>query len=275
MLAWRAVVIAVLWAAVLGGGITGLVKLNESAQRLLDTGTNVTGTVLRVSEPAKGPWTIEVAYPVGGSTRTAGISLDSQRRFTPGQPVTVIYDPADPGRVRTPQDDNVNQPLEGTFVAAAVTALVGTPLAGAAAVGWFRRHRAVRRTGWHAASVRVSETGRSARLITVDYLAGGSISLLPAAYKTPRVRWSRAQPAWVGGEAAAMVVLFRRGQGERPRPVPAKAKGPRSESRVARVTVPKGRSREKRAAWFLAVLVPTAITAGSLIRRRRAARRGR
>ncbi|HET6502945.1 MAG TPA: DUF3592 domain-containing protein [Amycolatopsis sp.] len=268
--AWRAVVIAVLWAAVLGGGITGLVEVNESAQRLLETGTRVTGTVLRESEPDKGPWTIEVSYRAGEVTRTAEISLDSHRRLTPGQPVTVTYDPSDPGRVRTPQDSNVSEPLEVTFVAAAITALFAAPLSAAAAVGWFRRHRAVRRSGWHAASVLVTEWGR-ARLITVDYLAGGAITLRAVGYKRPRAR-RRARQAWIGGAAAAMVVLLPREQGERPRLVPAKARAPRSESSVASTSVPKGRSGEKRAAWLLAVMLPVAITAASLVRRRRISR---
>jgi hypothetical protein len=267
VLAWRAAAIAMLWVAVLAGGIVGLDQLSQAAQRLLETGITVTGTVRAESTPNKGSWTIDVQYPAGGTSRTAKIVLDSNRRYTPGQPVIVNYDPGDPGHVRTPQDKNINQALLALSIVGIVLAAVGIPVSLRAAAGWLRRYRAVVRTGWHAASVRVTRMTRTRPFIAVTYSGGGDIALqaVSSTHVTPHAARSRPRQAWVGGQARAMVVLFPREGRKYPYTVPARAQSPRRISPARKAAAPARRNHRKYAA---SLLIPAAVIAMVVARRR-------
>jgi hypothetical protein len=91
-LAWRAAGIAGLWVAALVIGIVGVYQLSQAAERLLDTGTKVTGWVHAVT--GRGASKVYVDYPVGNTERRLVLT---SHEYHLGQPVTVIYDPADPG----------------------------------------------------------------------------------------------------------------------------------------------------------------------------------
>ncbi|WP_236796947.1 DUF3592 domain-containing protein [Amycolatopsis sp. GM8] len=229
VLAWRASGIVVLWLTVLAVGIVGLDQLSRSAQHLLDIGTRVTGTVLDVSRPAKGYWTIDVRYPGGAGPRTAVIYLDVNREIEPGQEITVVYDPADPARVRTLDDENSNQFLVSAFVIPLLVALVVLPFAVAAAAGWFFRRRSVRRTGWHRADVVVTRVYRGSDKITATYPDGSEVELRSAisTHSASRRAGIRPQRAWIGGEAKTMVMLFPGDETRKPYAAPVSAKKPR------------------------------------------------
>lgn len=201
-----------LWLAVLVGAIIGMNALSGEALRLLDTGTKSTGTVLAFADPAKAPWTIDVKYVADGSPRTAEIVLDRHREFSPGQTITVVYDPADPGHVRTLDDENSNQGLTALCMIPAIAALVGIAFSLRSAVSWFRRHCAVRRTGWQRASVIVEGTDRAA-LLTVRHADGRELSLKPTgmtrSVPSP-VKAGTPQQVWAGGKGRKMTLLFRR-----------------------------------------------------------------
>jgi hypothetical protein len=225
-MAWRAAGITALWVAVTVAAIIGLGRLWQSSQRLLDTGTKVTGTVYDSSLTAGG--SIDVSYPVGGVMMTAHIKLSSKRSFAQGAKVEVFYDPAEPTRVRTADDAN-DSPFMGMFFVPLGAALFGFPFAAVATTGWFRRHHAVRRTGWHPASVRAVKFGSSLPTIYVRYTAGGGgeITMRSVASTHGAMRLARDKPhlAWIGGEDRAMVVLFPRDDGKRPYAVPARSEG--------------------------------------------------
>ncbi|MGW4128813.1 hypothetical protein [Amycolatopsis japonica] len=121
--------------------------------------------------------------------------------------------------------------------------IFGIPLAfgsvggSTALVGWNRRARSVRKTGWHKAKVVDIEVfeGRAAPLpvISIGFEDGSTIRLRTimstygAAYQAGR----RNVEAWVGGEDTAMVVLFEHGRFRKGLyPVPVKAIGPRTTS---------------------------------------------
>ncbi|MFI6305888.1 hypothetical protein ACIBCH_28755 [Amycolatopsis thailandensis] len=102
-------------------------------------------------------------------------------------------------------------------------------------VGWDRRAKSVRKTGWYAAKVIDIEVFRANDLrlpaISVGFEDGStigfssSLSTYDAGYRAGR----RCLEVWVGGEDAAMVVLFENGRFRKGLyPVPVKAVGPRT-----------------------------------------------
>lgn len=216
--AWRAVGIAMLWLIPIAGGTIGASGISGAARHLLDTGTRVTGTVVAESTPYKGAWSIDVRYPVAGSEHTATITLGPKRGFTAGQLVTVIVDPADPGRVRTEADGNTSGGLMALCIGSAIVGSVGVLGSWAAVARWHRRHAAVRRTGWRSASVSVTRMPKRRAVMTVRY-PGGESSRLCDVFSSHVAPKAPAQ-AWVGGGGKAMVVLFAR-PGKRPLAVPA------------------------------------------------------
>lgn len=221
---WRALGITVLWLAVFAGTIAGIDQVERNAQQLLDAGTRVTGTVLDVYRPAKGSWSIDVRYPDGAGSRTATVDLDSHREIKTGDQLTVVYDPADPARVRTLDDTNEN-PLGTVLLAAGLVAsLMGITLAFTAGVGWLGRHRSVRHTGWHRADVVVSPVHGRRTTITATYPDGTGILLRGAFSTHDAARRAKFRKAWIGGEATRMVVLF---HSRKPYAVPTRAMGPR------------------------------------------------
>ncbi|GHE91339.1 hypothetical protein GCM10017786_24720 [Amycolatopsis deserti] len=199
-------------------------RITGEERELLETGTRVTATVVTATQPRRGDGTIEVTYPVGDTRRAALIELDTTQRFQPYQQVLVIYDPADPGRVRTLDDTNTDPVRLSMFVVPGLAGLAGTPVAAFAAVSWLRRYSSARRTGWHPASVVVTPVGR----VFASYAEGGEIELSGGLSTRQPTRFESAErrPAWVGGEGTWMTVLFPRDGGKSPYAIPARASTP-------------------------------------------------
>ncbi|MEA5364731.1 DUF3592 domain-containing protein [Amycolatopsis sp., V23-08] len=216
----RAFVIALFWAGVLAGCAVGLELVGYSADALLATGARTGGEVQRVVDPRSGDGapSMWVRYVAGDTALTEEIVRDTDRRYRPGEKVTVVYDRDDPARVRTVEERNENQDGVGFLVVPLLLAFVGLPWSLVAAGGWARRYRAVRATGWRAASVTVVpdypvRRGRHAPDIHVRY-PGGTGLTLRAASSTHGATSLKDRPerrAWVGGWGSAMVVLVPRG----------------------------------------------------------------
>jgi hypothetical protein len=225
----RAAVLCLAWVAAFLLGVGGFVLMDESAQRLLADGVRTPGTVVDVHNPRKGTPTITVQYRRGGALWEAGISRDSELDYTPGQRVTVIYDPADPGHVRTTEEPNDNALL--TFFSGALVVGGGLliPFAAVAAVRWRRRHRAVRESGWRHGLATVSQPTSQRAEIIVRYRDGTRITLKAAmSTHTPVSGTFYDVRVWVGGEGRDMVVLLPRGRIRNgPHAVPVYADGPR------------------------------------------------
>ncbi|KAA9158767.1 hypothetical protein FPZ12_022175 [Amycolatopsis acidicola] len=217
VLAWRAVAVAVLWLLPISGGALGLNRLSATAQHLLDTGTKVTATVMSAAQPPKGQWSIVVRYEGGGVERTATVLLSDKRKV--GPQITVLVDPADPGHVRTPEDDNVDDNLRALFIGAMIAGAVGVACSAMAVRGWSRRYAAVMRTGWRSASVAVHKAPRTSTTITACFPEGETLQLreTPSTHNSPR----KPRHAWIGGHGTAIVVLYGRDD-KRPLPVPAR-----------------------------------------------------
>ena len=229
--AWRTAALVLVWMALAGSGITGLVQLGKAADELLATGARTTGEVVSVSYGTRGRMTFRVRY----GTRTAEIARDSKDSYAVGEKVTVIYDRADPDRVRTTKEANESRFAVSLGIISIVAGALGTVLAVWAAVGWWLRARAVAATGWRNATVDIvrvfARDGRAVKRpppeIHVRYREGTGIVLraVSSTHGANALADFTDRLAWVGGWGRHMVVLFPNGP-RRPGPyaVPAYAK---------------------------------------------------
>jgi hypothetical protein len=226
----RAILICVAWVAALLLGASGFVLMNEAGQRLLDQGDRTAGIVASVDTARRGTSTITVQYLRRGIVRTAEINRDSDRDYAAGQGVTVVYDPADPERVRTLDERNDNKFVTwGAYLLISV-ACVMIPLSAVAARGWQRRHRAVRTSGWRAGTAHVSHHPKQRAEIAVKYRDGSRITLKAATstHTPPDFGEHRGVPVWVGGAGRNMVVLLRHSKSRNAlHAVPVSAANPR------------------------------------------------
>ncbi|MEC3977787.1 hypothetical protein [Amycolatopsis sp. H20-H5] len=144
-----------------------------------------------------------MGFPVGGSGTYAEIPA-GLRKYHSGEDVDVVYDPADPTHARTVEEVNTDRFMTLFLIPLAPLATV-TYFAGRSAAGWFRRHRAVPRTGWHPASALVRRMYWSSPLLVVTYPRAGEIALwgVPSAHRAPRYETDEPQRAWVGGPLRA------------------------------------------------------------------------
>jgi len=246
-LALRSLGLVVLWVVVLAGVVAGAVAMGTAADHLLKTGVRVSGEVLGAYRHSKGEDTLHVAYRVGyGDLRFADITWDSDREYTKGQQITVIYDRADPGRVRTIDETNDDPVWMWGLAIGMIAGVSGLVFSLFAAVNWRRRHRAVSATGWRIASVTVVpdypvRRNRHMPDIEVAYRDGTRITLraVTSSHGSVPLKHEKNRRAWIGGTDRDMVVLFPHGRW-RPPPyaVPAYALNLRSGAEAAAAPVP-------------------------------------
>ncbi|WP_370643397.1 DUF3592 domain-containing protein [Amycolatopsis sp. DSM 110486] len=217
-----------MWCLVSAGGLIAVLGVLHSADTLLATGTRVPGTVVSVATPPKGTRWIDVSYRADGRTLTERVDRSSTAAYTPGERVTVVFDPADPARVRTTAEDGLSENGLGFAWIGVGLVLLCSLVAAAGAVGWSRRSRAVRRTGWQegtATVVLAPFTGRGVNppYLHVRPLSGEAVRLraVPSTHGARFLRTYTDRPAWLGGTGSASVILFRHGCGEAPYAVPA------------------------------------------------------
>lgn len=211
-IARRAAALVLAWAALFAGGVVGANAADQAAAGLLATGVRTDGLVLSVEDPVKGTPSMWVRYHSPGASWTEEIVRDSDRVYHVGDTLTVVYDPADPARVRTLGERNENQVLVGFSVMALLVSFVGLPIAVKAAVGWRGRARAAARTGWRIAEASVEPDVFHRRLpeIRVRYRDGTGLVLRCAlSFRGPGdLAGQGFRRAWIGGWGRRMVVLF-------------------------------------------------------------------
>jgi hypothetical protein len=278
----RSVGLVLVWLAVLAGVVGGVAAMSASADHLLKTGVRVTGEVLGVYKHSRGDDTIHVAYPVDyyGHLRFADIVWDSGRPYTKGQQITVIYDKADPTRVRTLDETNDDQTWSWVLVIGLVAGVSGLVLSVIATVNWRRRSRAVLATGWRIASVTVVpdypvRRNRHMPDIDVEYRDGTRITLRAAtsSHGSVPLKHEPNRRAWIGGTDRDMVVLFPHGRWrEPPYAVPAYALNLRAAPQPAAAPIPETPEQvaqmKRTIRWFLIAVVGwyvTLIAAGAVL----------
>jgi hypothetical protein len=194
----RATGFAVGWAVVFAAGFTQLSLVTAAAEDLLHTGFHEIGEVVSVRH-SRGTTYIEVSH----GNRTDVLVRDSDRDYRVGEEVIVIYDPADPARVRTADESNEDDSQLALGIVPMLAALFGLPFSIGLAAGWRRRLRAVERTGWRRARV-------SDEQVKLDSeFRDGSVVALRRSWAllalSPSAGWKNRQ-VWVGGWGKTMVV---------------------------------------------------------------------
>lgn len=230
----RSVVVFGAWIGVLLTGASGFVLLDHTGQRLLDTGQRVAGAVESVHEARRGSSSITVSYVADGTRRTVRIYRDwnSDVAYAPGQTVTVVYDPADPGSVRTLAERNDNQLVVWSVVLVITAAFLGIPFSALSMWGWRARYRAVRATGWRAGTADIVQERKKPAMMVVMYRDGSTIHLRTTSCTLRRAPGGQlsAVPVWVGGTDQYMViVLSDNGRSGRLLALPVKADAPRQD----------------------------------------------
>ncbi|MEU0794953.1 DUF3592 domain-containing protein [Amycolatopsis sp. NPDC005961] len=223
----RATAFAAGWAAVFAAGLTQVALVDTAADDLLATGFHEPGVVVGVFHNPKGTSHIRVSH----GDRTDELVWHSNRDYHVGERVVVIYDPADPARVRTADEQNEDQAQLSVGMVPVLAALFGLPFSIGAAAGWWRRIRAVERTGWRQAGVTDHQWGgRQGGYLDAEFRDGTAVALRRSwafLRLSPSAGWKNKQ-AWVGGRGKAMVV----GTVDRPYVLAVHAiRGPVSRSR--------------------------------------------
>jgi hypothetical protein len=200
----RATGFVVGWAVVLAAGFTDVALVSAAAEDLLDTGFHEPGVVVGVFHHSKGTSYIRVSH----GDRTDDIVWESNRDYQVGEQVIVIYDPADPARVRTADEPNEGEVRLGVGVVPILAALFGLPFSIGVAAGWRRRLRAVERTGWRRAGVSDEQVELHA-----GFRDGTAVALRRSwalLALSPSAGWKNKQ-GWVGGWGKSMVVGLENG----------------------------------------------------------------
>lgn len=228
----RAAAFGVIWLACFAAGVLVFVAADNAAQRLLETGTRVPGQVVKVQRGTINTILVRFRPAGGGDVRVVSIARDSTRDYAADDQVTVVYDPADQTRIRTTEERNLD--TRSSWAPAVVlfaAAVLGMPFVVMAAAGWRRRYRAVRATGWRAATAtrmayRREGSGRLIVVIEVEYPDCGTADLKPvSSLRGALGPVGKAWPVWIGGRDADMVVLYPRGRWrDKPLAVPVEQK---------------------------------------------------
>lgn len=201
----RATGFAVGWAVVFAAGFTYFALVVAAADDLLHTGFHEIGEVVGVYHNPKGTSHILVSH----GSRTDELVWESDRAYRVGEEVIVIYDPADPSRVRTADEPNAGEFRLALGIVPMLAALFGLPFWIGRAAGWRRRIRAVERTGWRRAGVTDDQLGGSqGRYLDAEFRDGTDVTLRRSwafLRLSPSAGWKNKQ-AWVGGWGKAMVV---------------------------------------------------------------------
>ncbi|MEC3980046.1 DUF3592 domain-containing protein [Amycolatopsis sp. H20-H5] len=210
----RNLVLILLCLLGIGGASALSARLDEQAGELLRIGTRVPGTVVDVHKPSKSDWYIEVRYRASGVERTADVTLDTyDGGYRTGDPVVVVYDPADPARLRT--DRERNEPGFPNLVVGGsiLLFLLALPFLTLAVVNWRRRRVAIRRAGWRRGVARTDRWNKREPVeIRVRFDTGDDASFVAlrttmAAVPRKLVKASKLR-VWVGGDGRALVVVF-------------------------------------------------------------------
>lgn len=223
--AWRAVLIGFACLPAVALGAWWNFDLNDSAARLLQDGIRVPGHVAAVWQ-SKGNSFLRVYYGAGGRMMDYTFRQDSDVSYVVGQAVTVVYDPADPTRIRTLKEKNVGE--AGIVGATAILAgFGGMTWSVIVATGWLTRHRRARLTGWREVNVvRATRLREKTRMLLVLEFADRSVIVLrptsSSAFVAGQADGELSGPVFVSGTDRAMTVLVPR-EGKRPQVIAAGA----------------------------------------------------
>ncbi len=203
-------------ACILTITIVYIAMIESGAQQLLKGGARTPGVVLAYRSLPRLGGEYAVEYAVRGHARIGIISETSQRRRR-GERIVVIYDPANPGRIRTLQE--VNDMSHGVAVLIAFALVFGAGLI-LATIGALRHalhwHLILSKQSWQAYRVTDPPTWRRRRGapppgITLARVRDDSAESLTLRLGTT-ARWRTAKlkaapVVWLAGDPQSKVVI--------------------------------------------------------------------
>ncbi|WIX78544.1 hypothetical protein QRX50_45575 [Amycolatopsis carbonis] len=195
---WRAAAAATAWFLIIPVAVTVISLLHNRSTWLIDHGTKVEGRVVAVYTPVRSAPTITVDYPVGDVLAQAVINRDSDDEYVENERVQVYYDPADPQRVRTDDEENVSNVGTAFVVIPVVLALLVFPWLIAYALGWARRRRSARKSGWEPVTAVVFGSSGGYQLLRLDLPGGARLAVRTVAAVRGRYSFLRNGPVEAG-----------------------------------------------------------------------------
>lgn len=213
------------WVGVLLVAVGLFMLLERNGQDLLDRGTRVPGTVESTHRVRAGNAWIMVRYSRDGVERTDRINRNSDFEYSPGQTVTVVYDPADPDLVRTLEERNDNRLVDAAAYILVGFGCIALSWGVVAAVRWRKRYLGVRTTGWRSARANIKQPLKGTAKINVTFRDHSTLALQATGFRGLSKVSMNDVPVWIGGADRHMVLLLREGETLRAKPV--KATSPR------------------------------------------------
>ncbi|MEU4673689.1 DUF3592 domain-containing protein [Amycolatopsis sp. NPDC023774] len=210
---WRAVGLAVLCALVVPASALGIGWQGLRADWLLDHGDEVTGKVVAVDTPRDGDGTptVTVSYTAAGVPEQAEINRDSDRDYEVGEPVSVFYDPDDPARVRTADEQNVGDGWMAVFSIPLIFVVILLPWTITLAVGWARRRRLAGRTGWRPVRVQAYDPADHAQVVRFSVGGRRVAARTTSLTRVPPAEGNRRAGAKVAGSGRRFVLVLPNG----------------------------------------------------------------
>jgi len=135
---WRSLLLLAAGLLLLAGWAGGVLEVRQTTAALLANGDRAAGVVVDVAG-GSGPERISVKWTAGEQgVRTGDVWVHGSHSYRSGESVTVVYDPANPDRVRTDLEKNLPPVFDSGLL---LLAICGLAAATAGAVGLVRRSR--------------------------------------------------------------------------------------------------------------------------------------
>lgn len=177
-----------------------LISLASDRQDLLvREGVRVTGTVVGVNHPLRGPNSVDYRYAFGG--REYAGHIGASEFYELGERVTVFVDPEQPGRSTLPDEQPQSGPVYWVTIFAVVLGFAGVGAGGWSLYLWRRRRRILRTSPWRRQSLRM------------EWLSRGRLRLVDGEQETSiRISKQQATRLNLPGSADAALRTARRGR---------------------------------------------------------------
>jgi hypothetical protein len=189
-------------------------EAQTAEDELVASGVRVPGRAVTVAQSHRGGWMV-VQFRVDGVERWHEITLaPSSPDYRAGDQVVVIYDPADPDRVRTDLEPTDSTGFEAVTYIAGLCGLFGLPSSSAAIVRWWRRVRSLGRGPWKTGVASLEKMDWQRTLLWIRFESGEKRSLITTwggRDVSVKMVGNTGIPVVVGGDGTALTAVFAEG----------------------------------------------------------------
>jgi len=217
---WVALLTGALGICVLALCVAHISREETKASRLLASGVRTHGTVVSHTPGLRGGESeMTVRYTADGRSHF-GVIGELENSYTPGEEVTVIYDPRDPASIRTPEERNEPFYSESLLLAGSILGfclILGGLITARRAMRW---PRILATHPWRPYRLGdpTSRAERARGELTVtpmdDESAEASLLRLGATLRARSAKLKAEPVVWVAGDPAGQVIVARPGTRE-------------------------------------------------------------